>query len=179
MKKLVIGVGVIAIAAIVVVGGALSVVGASAQAEAQGPIGTPQPGNPLGGMRMWAYDGQSYGPMHEYMVEAFADALGISTTELSERLASGESLSAIAEDLGLSVDEFQELFSQARQTAIESAQAAGVLSQEQAEWMLQVMGGAGPHGNCSILGGDATPGARFGGMGMFGNRSGASGNRQP
>ena len=179
MRKLVFGIGVIAVAAFVLVVGALGFVSASAQADAQGPTGTPQPRNPLGGMRMWAYDDQSYGPMHEYMVKALADALGISTSEMSERLASGESLSAIAEDLGLSVGEFQQLFSQARQAAIESAQEAGVLSQEQAEWMLQLMAGAGRHGDCPMLDGDATPGARFGGMGMFGNRSGGWGDRQP
>ena len=179
MRKLVFGIGVIAVAAVVLVVGALGFVSASAQADEQGPTGTPQPRNPLGGMRMWAYDDQGYGPMHESMLEALADALGISTSELSERLASGESLSAIAEDLGLSVDEYQQLFSQARQAAIESAQEAGVLSQEQAEWMLQLMGGAGAHGHCPMLGGDVTAGARFNGMGTFGNRSGGWGNRQP
>jgi len=179
MRKFVFGIGVVGVAAFVLVIGALGFVSASAQADAQGPTGTPQPRNPLGGMRMWAYADQSYGPMHEYMVEALADALGISTSELSERLASGESLSAIAEDLGLSVDEFQQLFSQARQTAIENAQEAGVLSQEQAEWMLQAMAGAGLNGHCPMLGGDATADARFGGMGMFGNRSSGWGNRQP
>jgi len=79
----------------------------------------------------------TFGPLHEYMVNAFAAALGLTPEELQTRLASGETMATIAQSLGLSLEEFRNLMIEARTDAINQAVANGVLTQECANWMLQ------------------------------------------
>jgi len=103
-----------------------------------------------------------YGPMHEYMEDAFAEALGITHDELEARLDAGETMGSIAQAQGLSDDEFAKLMVDARTKAMERAVAAGILTQEQADWMIQRMqqmqdGGFGP-GNCPMHDGAFGPG---------------------
>jgi len=54
------------------------------------------PGMMGGGFRGQAAAG-SYGPLHEYMINAFAEALGLDAGDLEERLAAGETLFEVAE----------------------------------------------------------------------------------
>ena len=76
-----------------------------------------------------------YGPMHEYMVPAFADALGITPEELQSRLDDGETMWDVARAQGLSDEEVYEVMEAAHSKALEQAVEAGVLTQEQADWM--------------------------------------------
>ncbi len=94
----------------------------------------------MGGARS---DGQ-YGPMHEYMEKAFAEALGISEEDLEAALASGKTMWQVAEEKGLTLEQFQKVMLDARQEAFKQMVADGVITQAQADWMLsrmQNMGG--------------------------------------
>jgi hypothetical protein len=97
------------------------------------------------------------GILHDYMVEAFADALGVTVDELDARLAAGETLAAIAADLGISAEEFPALWLEARSVALEAAVADGVLTAEQASWMEARMLAGGRRLNGT---GAGAPGAR-------------------
>jgi len=111
-----------------------------------------------GGFRSQAAVGD-YGPMHEYMIETFAEALELEPEEIESRLAEGETMWQIAESLGISIDEFGELMLEARTDALEAAVDNGIIPQEQADWMLERMNqtqasGYGPgSANCEISGG--------------------------
>lgn len=116
------------------------------------------PGGIMGGYR--AQDGT--GILHDYMIAAFADALGLTPEELESRLAAGETLWQIALSEGYSAEEFSQLWIDARTSALEEAVADGVITQEQADWMIAHMqarqaAGYGPGlGPCG--------GGRFGGF---------------
>lgn len=172
MKKSTVVLAVIASVALVGVVGAGS---ANAQTISQAPSATPQPWGALGMQHMRGYGSDGEGPLHDYLIAAFADALGISPSDLEARLDGGETLSAIAQDEGFSLDEFRTLFSEARQTALENAQADGVVTQAQTQSMLRLMNGTGPLGECPMWGDGDEVGGRLGGVGMFGNRGGRGG----
>ena len=128
----------------------------------QGMMGGRQRGGMLGGARS---DGQ-YGPMHEYMEEAMAKALGISQADLETALASGKTMWQVAEEKGLTLEQFQKVMLDARQEAFKQMVADGVITQVQADWMLsrmQNMGGRGGQGGCPGMGGgtNAGPGSRW------------------
>lgn len=96
-------------------------------------------------------DGQ--GIMHDEMVAAMADALDLTPDELNTRLAGGETMWQIAEDQGITLEEFREVMFEARASALAQAVEDGSITQEQAEWMNQRMsqmqeGGFGP-GTCT------------------------------
>jgi hypothetical protein len=119
----------------------------------------------------WRADGE-YGPMHEYMELAFAKAFDLSEEEIEERLEAGDTMWQIAEDLGYSQEEFAELMVTARTEALNQAVEDGLLTREQADWMIARMAqrqasGFGP-GSGGCLGGGRMGGAR-GGFGWRGN----------
>jgi hypothetical protein len=161
MKKF-LTVSAIVVLAILVLG-----VAGFAYAQSQTP---PPPDYPYGRGMMggWGYRGYSpgmmgrwglggYGPMHEYMEDAFAEALGITHEELEAKLDQGETMWSIAQAQGLSDDEIAKLMVDARTKALEKTVADGVLTQEQADWMSQRMqqmqdAGFGP-GACHGFGG--------------------------
>lgn len=101
----------------------------------------------------------SYGPMHDTMISALAKAFNLNPEELEARHAAGETMWDIAQDMGLAQEQFQAAMIQARTEAINQAVAVGVISQEQADWMLERMngmwsGGYGPgSGSCPGMGG--------------------------
>jgi len=115
-----------------------------------------QPGN--GGMMGGPVDGHlsgmmngTYGPMHEYMVNTLAEALGLTPEELQSRIDAGETMWDVALAQGLSEEEISILMQSAHNLAIEKAVADGVITQEQADWMnnhMQQM-----HGDGAIAGG--------------------------
>lgn len=76
------------------------------------------------------------GPMHEAMLNALAEGLGLSRTELDSRLAAGETPYTIALAEGLTAEEFTALMQTARAEAVAQAVEDGTLTQEQADWML-------------------------------------------
>jgi len=124
-----------------------------------------------GGM-MGGYQSGSFGPMHEYMVEAYAGAFGITVEELQERLVGGENMWQIALSLGFSEEEIPGLMTAAHTQALNEAVEAGVLTSEQADWMIQHMAqrqaqgfGQGA-GGCGGFGGRMANGGRM----MWGGR---------
>jgi hypothetical protein len=141
MKKIWIMVGVLGIAVL-----ALGAAGlAYAQSETPSPNTIPEYGYGMmggwggyGGMRGGMMDGE-FGPSHEYMLEAFGEAVGLSPEEIENRLASGETMWQIVEDEGLSIEEFGEIMSSVHSSVIEQALEDGTLTQEQADFMDQRM----------------------------------------
>jgi hypothetical protein len=99
--------------------------------------------------------GGSEGPLHDYMVKALAEALGISADQLETRLDNGESAYQIALSQGIAAQDIPALLTAAHAKALDSALAAGVISQQQADWMKSRgfgrMGGMG-NGSCGGTG---------------------------
>lgn len=83
---------------------------------------------------------QEYGLLHDYMYQAFAQALGITPEELAARRQAGDTLWTIAQEKGLTAKQFQTMMITARTNAINQAVADGELTQAQADFMLQHMG---------------------------------------
>jgi hypothetical protein len=119
----------------------------------QGMMGGRQRGGMMGGYR----SDVQHGPMHEYMEKAMAKALGISEDDLEAALASGKTMWQVAEEKGLTLEQFQKVMLDARQEAFKQMVADGVITQAQADWMLSRMGGQGGRfggqGGCPGMGG--------------------------
>ena len=144
------------VVAIVLVGAALAVL-ATGVAVAQTPqpptpgSGTPRGfGNGHGPMRGFAAN-EAEGPLHEYMVKAMADALGISASDFEARRDAGKTAYQIALDLGISADKIPALLSDARSKALDAALAAKAITQSQADWMKSRGAGMG-RGGCDGTG---------------------------
>ena len=82
-----------------------------------------------------------YGPMHEYMVAALADAIDLTPEAVQVRMDAGETPWEIAASTGLSDDQVSDLLVEVHNTALDQAVAAGAITQEQAEWMKDHMQG--------------------------------------
>jgi hypothetical protein len=113
---------------------------------AWGPMGNGHQGRYGQGMMNRAYrqggiqgmhSGQGF--MHETMVSAFAEALGLTPEELQTRLSAGDSMWAIAVERGLNQEQILEVMSAARNEALNQAVASGLISQDQADRMLSRM----------------------------------------
>lgn len=119
-----------------------------------------------GGM-MGGWNGSDYGPMHEYMEKAIAAEFGISEDEVEALHDQGKTIWEYAQEQGLTQEQFQEKMISARTSALNQAVADGVITQQQADWMLQHMNqgwgvgaGNGPcHGGGAF--GGRGPGWRF------------------
>jgi len=127
-------------------------------------------GRQRGGMGMMggARTNGQYGPMHEYMEKAFAEALGIPQADLETALASGKTMWQVAQEKGLTQEQFQKAMLDARTSAFKQMVADGVLTQAQADWMLGRMqtmmgqgGGFTGQGGCPGMGGSFGPGSRW------------------
>lgn len=111
------------------------------------------------------------GPMHDYMLAAFSEVLGLSVDQLESRLAAGETMVQIAISEGIAIDDLPALMQRVRTRAMENAVAAGALTQEQAQWMRQqgarrgggMMGNGSGFGPCDGTGVPAGSGMRRGG----------------
>ncbi|OGN75719.1 MAG: hypothetical protein A2X25_02840 [Chloroflexi bacterium GWB2_49_20] len=106
--------------------------------------------------------GTQDGVLHDVMIAAFAEQLGISVEDLNARLDAGETVADVAFSKGLTVDEFRTLMTDARSQAIDQALLDGTLTQEQADRMNQRGGG-------QMMGAGAGRGARGAGQGQFSN----------
>jgi hypothetical protein len=106
------------------------------------------------------------------MFPALAEAFGLTTDELAAAHAAGKTLWDIAQEQGKTFEQFQALMLEARTSAFEAMVSDGVLSQEQADWMLERMGGADGYGlgsgGCGMSGGAG-----------YGMRGGGRWNSQP
>ncbi len=120
----------------------------------------PQPVTPGFGMGMGRGNGE--GPLHEYMVNSLAKALGITPADFETRRDSGKTAYQIALDLGISADQIPALLSGARAQALDAAVAAKAITQQQADWMKSRGAGMG-QGVC-----DGTGQHTAGGMGRGG-----------
>lgn len=113
--------------------------------------------------------GGGIGPLHTYMVDAMAKVLKMTTAELQTRLNAGETFYQIALSKGFKAEEIPALMQTARAEALKKAVSDGVITQAQAEWMLQRMGGQGGFGRgmmgsglCGGTGVPVGPGGRWG-----------------
>ncbi len=172
MKKLI---GLVAVLVITVV--ALGAVAGLVYAQAPTPNPVPfGPGGMMGGrggrggmgggmMGGYAQTGET-GPMHEVMVAAMAKALNMEVKDLEAALDSGKTMWDVAQEQGLSQEQFVAAMQSAREAALKQMVADGVITQAQADWMLQRgMGGRGGNaGNCpGMNGGQRGPGRGAGG----------------
>lgn len=76
-------------------------------------------------------------PMHAAMIEAVADATGLTVDEIELRHAEGERLIAIALDAGMTEEAFFDLMTETRATFLAEALEAGWITPEQYRWMLE------------------------------------------
>lgn len=110
-------------------------------------------GGRLGGFQGQTSDG-TYGPLHNYMSNALAEAFDLTPAEMEAAHQDGKTLFDLAVEKGFSVENFREVMIEARSDAFNQAAADGVISEEQAEWMQSRMNqmwanGYGPgSGNC-------------------------------
>ncbi|MGE5123574.1 MAG: hypothetical protein ACM3H7_03595 [Acidobacteriaceae bacterium] len=111
-----------------------------------------------GGMMGGQWIGRRGGIMHDYMISAFADAVGLSVEDVDARLANGETFKEIAIAQGTTESGLPALAEQVRKAALDKAVADGVITQAQADLMLEHMDdmggwGFGP-GDCPMWDGD-------------------------
>jgi hypothetical protein len=114
-----------------------------------------------GGFRAGQLAGDAEGPLHDYMVGALAEAFGLEPEDIEAGHAAGQTLWQIAQEKGISAEDFRTLMIDARTKALNQAVADNVITQEQADWMLGRMNrglanglgpgsgicdGTGPHG---------------------------------
>jgi hypothetical protein len=125
------------------------------------------------------------GPMHEYMQQAMAEAVGLSVEEFEARHNAGETFYQIALAEGFTAEEIPALMQAAREKGLDAAVAAGAITQEQAEWMSSrgfgrggMMGGYG-NGECPMFDGDEAPYSGQFGPGMMGGGRGGRWNQNP
>ena len=165
MKKTILIVGLVAM---VVVALGVFGVGVALAQDAQPPVGR---GPMMGG---------GYGPMHDYVEEALADKLGITEADIESSLASGKTMYQIALDNGVKEADVPALLTEVHTAAFDKAVADGVVTREQADFMLQRMATSG-YGNCPMQngqGGGYGRGNGFrGGMGNSGQFGSGMGGR--
>jgi len=144
----------ILIVALVVLALGVFGVGVALAQDAQPPVGR-------GGMM-----GGGYGPMHDYVEEALADKLGITEKDVEDALASGKTMYQIALDNGIKEADVPALLTEVHTTAFDKAVADGIVTREQADFMLQRMTANGFNfGNCPMQNGQ---GGQYG-RGMMNN----------
>lgn len=127
--------------------------------DGYGP-GTMMGGRGFGSGGMMGGRGQSI--MRDYMISAFADAVGLTVDQVNTRISNGETFKEIAIAQGKTEADLPALISQVRQAALDKAVADGVITKAQADLMLERMNnysgeGFGPgfgFGDCPMLDGD-------------------------
>lgn len=155
-----------------VIVGVMALFGVVGAVYAQGtnPPATPAPGdgvygpgmmNGRGGMMSGAARAGT-GAMHEYMVAELAEKLGLTLEAYQEQFDQGKTFWQIAEDQGLSVEEAQQIMTDARRLALDQMVQDGVITQEQAEWMKTRMSGS-QAGTSGCMGSGRMGGGRMGG----------------
>lgn len=120
--------------------------------------------------------GGGYGPMHDYVEEALADKLGITEEDIEDALASGKSMYQIALDNGVKEADVASLLTEVHTTAFDKAVIDGVITREQADFMLERMTANGFNfGNCPMQNGQGGPYGRGNGYGRGMNSGGQYG----
>ncbi len=104
-----------------------------------------QPGGPMG-----KHDG---GPIRTYFEQALAQKLGLTDAQLQEKLTAGQRPQEIVAETGVAAADIPALLQEVHKTALANAVTAGVITQAQADEMLQHRqdhpngGGKGPGGH--------------------------------
>jgi uncharacterized protein YidB (DUF937 family) len=88
----------------------------------------------------------AYGPLHDYIVSALAQKLGLTVDDLNAKITDGERPYQIAKSQGFSDEQVLNLLQRAHNDALQAAVADGVIPQEQADRMSQMMGNIGQEG---------------------------------
>lgn len=125
------------------------------------------------GMRMHAMTERGSGLLHDYVHPTLAEAFGLTSDELQARIEAGDTLWAIAEEQGLTQDEFWALKVSVHTQAVEDALADGVITQEQADFILERIERMSQGG----MGAGSCDGTRQGGMSFQSKRGGNMGMR--
>lgn len=125
---------------------------------AQGP-------NPYAGNGPMTQNGGGW--IHEYVEKALAAKLGLTEAQVEEQFAVGKSMYQIALDNGIKQENLTDFLNGVHQEAFAAAVKDGVMTQEQADWMLQRMQNRGGYGagNCPMhngQGGQFNQGAGYG-----------------
>lgn len=102
------------------------------------------------GFGMMGRGAGGYGWMHEYMVSALAEQLGMTPEDLQKQIDAGQAPYQIAQAKGLTDVQIQDIMLKAHDAALEKAVAAGALTQEQADWMDQHMEGMWQNGGAGF-----------------------------
>lgn len=115
-----------------------------------------------------------YGWMHDYVEQALAAKLGLTEKQVEDQLAAGKTMYQIVLDNGIAQEDLAGFMTEVHKDAFSSAVAAGVMTQEQADFMLQRMQNRGGYGtgNCPMHNGQGAPNGRGNGFGpgMMQNR---------
>ena len=90
--------------------------------------------------------GSLRGPLHDYIVVAFAARLDMDVDDVNTALDSGQTLYDVALANGVAAEDYQALMQDVFSTALTQAVADGVITQEHADWMLQRMQSRGTGG---------------------------------
>ena len=105
------------------------------------------------------------------MHEAIAGALGMSVEAFEAEVANGENALTLAQKLGIDFAEVQAAMDAVHAAALQQAVDDGLLSQEQADWMLSRRGGQNGQGN------DVNRGQGNGSTGRMGRGGGNNGGQ--
>ena len=136
------------------------------------PFGPGVPGGMMGrGHGMLSGYMMAAGGMHEQVWSAIAEKLGMSYDELVAAIQNGQTIQQLAEAKGVSLEDLKQAALDAMRTALAELVKQGVLTQEQADWMLDRMDsmpmfnfGSG-FGLSGCHGGQTGPGGMMGGWG--------------
>jgi hypothetical protein len=108
------------------------------------------------------------GWMHDYVEQALAAKLGLTEEQVEDQLTAGIPMYQIALDNGIKQEDLTTFMGEVHTEAFAKAVKDGVVTQEQADWMLARMQTRGyGTGNCSMQNGTGTYGP-----GMMGNGRG-------
>ena len=94
-----------------------------------------QSGQPPYGSMM--IGGRGYGAMHDYVEQALAAKLGLTENQVEDQLAAGKPMYQIALDGGIKQEDLANFMNEVHKDAFAKAVKDGVMTQEQADWMLQ------------------------------------------
>jgi amino acid transporter len=83
---------------------------------------------------------QNTGPLHDYMEKALAEKLGVPLATVEAQFDAGKTLYQVALDQGIAQADLPTFMVAIRSTAIKAALADGVITQAQADRMLQSAG---------------------------------------
>jgi len=142
MRKWLIGAGIAVVAVGLVVGGAAFAASQAAVSTAARDGATYRYMAFMGGrMGAWQQDATGMmgfgGQLHDFVLQAVAQSLNLTQDELEAKLADGQDLVEVAQAQGVAEEDLPALLEDARSNALGAAVAAGVLTQEQADWMLE------------------------------------------